>query len=175
MPTPVTRITASRSPLRGIMSAMAFRLLAYLLALWFAAACGDGGSGPAAGNARAPLPQLGAGTYKGFVGGLYPAGSNLEPAAHAAAGLSRAGAVIPRDTAGNPDPAGKVVLLSIGMSNTSQEFCSAGSTTTGCTAGSFMGQAAADPAVNHDTMVSERRSRRADGPNVGCRHRRQLR
>lgn len=126
----------------------------FLFILASAVACHDGGTGPGGPPpGRVPLPDLGSGAYKGFGGGLYPAGSNVEPAAHAAAGLSRARAVIPRDTAGNPDPAGKVVLLSIGMSNTSQEFCSGGSTTTGCTAGSFMGQAAADPTVNSDTVV----------------------
>ena len=100
-----------------------------------------------------PLPELTSGTYKGFAGGLYPGGSNLEPPAHRAAGLARAQAIVPRDTAGNPTPSGKVVLLSIGMSNTTQEFCAGGSTTTSCSAWSFMGQAAADTALNDDTLV----------------------
>lgn len=122
------------------------------LVLAAAAACGDSTS-PPPGPSRPPLTELGAGTYKTFGGGLYPGGSNTAPAAHASAGVARALAVTPRDSAGNPDPAGKVVLLSIGMSNTSQEFCSGGSTTTGCTAGSLMGQAGVDPAVNSDTLV----------------------
>jgi hypothetical protein len=33
-----------------------------------------------------PLPDLGAGKYKGEEGGLYPGGRNTPPAAHAAAG-----------------------------------------------------------------------------------------
>jgi hypothetical protein len=117
-------------------------------------ACGRTGSpaGPTT-PPRVPLTDLGAGTYKGFPGGLYPGGSNAEPAAHRAAGLTRAQGVAPRDTAGNADAAGKIVLLSIGMSNTTQEFCAGGSTTTACTTWSFMGQAAADPVVNAATLV----------------------
>ena len=65
------------------------------------AGCGDKGPGTAPATAgRVPLPQLGIGTYKGFVGGLYPAGANVEPAAHAAAGQSRAQTIVPLDTSG---------------------------------------------------------------------------
>jgi len=118
------------------------------------AGCGNNGSGTGPATAgRVPLPQLGIGTYKGFVGGLYPAGANVEPAAHAAAGQSRAQAIVPLDTSGALSASGKVVLLSLGMSNTTQEFCSASSTTTSCSSWSFMGQAAADPSVNHTTLA----------------------
>ncbi len=118
------------------------------------AGCGNKGpgTGPAT-AARAPLSELGTGTYKGFVGGLYPAGGNVEPTAHAAAGQSRAQAVTSLDTSGTPNAGGKVVLLSLGMSNTTQEFCSGSSTTTNCSSWSFMGQAAADPTVNHTTLA----------------------
>jgi len=116
-------------------------------------ACSEGGSAGPAAPARVPLTELGTQTYKGFAGGLYAAGSNTEPAAHAAAGLTRAQSIAPLDTAGSPDAAGKVVLLSIGMSNTTQEFCAGGSTTTTCTTWSFMGQAAADAAVNDTTLA----------------------
>src|SRR5438876_1307378 len=118
------------------------------------AGCGDKGPGTAPAMAgRVPLPQLGIGTYKGFVGGLYPAGANVEPAAHAAAGQSRAQAIVPLDTSGAPSTGGKIVLLSLGMSNTTQEFCSGSSTTTNCSSWSFMGQAAADASVNHTTLA----------------------
>lgn len=73
---------------------------------------------------RVPINDLGTGTYLGRQGGLYPGGVNTRPAAHDQAGVDLAtNAVVPRNANGQPDPvAGKVVLLSIGMSNTTQEF-----------------------------------------------------
>src|SRR5437762_5479084 len=118
-----------------------------------AIACGDSGTGISPLAGRIPLPDLAGNSYKGFVGGLYPGGSNTEPAAHAAAGQARAQAVTPLDASGAPSAGGKVVLLSLGMSNTTQEFCAAGSTTTSCSSWSFMGQAAADVGVNHATLA----------------------
>src|SRR6266511_744877 len=128
------------------------RSLLVTLTVAAAGACRDAGSpaGPAA-PARVPLSELGAGMYKGFTGGLYPSGSNSTPAAHAAAGITRAQGIVPLDTAGASSPSGKIVLLSIGMSNTTQEFCAGSSTTTSCTAWSFMGQAAGDAAVSTTT------------------------
>jgi uncharacterized protein (TIGR03437 family) len=62
-------------------------------------------------------------SYQGFRGGLYPDGKNHRPTGHEAAGLQRAAEVQPRDATGAVDQAGgKIVLLSIGMSNTTQEF-----------------------------------------------------
>jgi hypothetical protein len=70
-----------------------------------------------------PLTDLGAGLYQGLAGGLYPGGVNSRPAAHEAAGLAIANAIVPLDTLGQPDPVnGRVVLISIGMSNATQEF-----------------------------------------------------
>jgi len=70
-----------------------------------------------------PLSDLGAGFYRGFEGGLYPGGSNVRPQGHTDAGVAIANAITPLDTLGGPDPTnGKVVLLSIGMSNTNLEF-----------------------------------------------------
>src|SRR4029078_10223114 len=71
-----------------------------------------------------PLTDLADGQYLGFAGGLYPGGSNTIPPAHLAAGIAMAKKVQPLDGNGNPDAQnGKTVLLSIGMSNTTQEFC----------------------------------------------------
>lgn len=69
-----------------------------------------------------PLPALGTATYKGEQGGLYRGGTNDPPAAYAAAGRQAAEAIVPRDATGAPSDSGKAVLLSIGMSNTTQEF-----------------------------------------------------
>jgi hypothetical protein len=69
-----------------------------------------------------PLDQLGASTYQGFQGGLYPGGANTIPEAHRIGGLAEACAVVPRNASGAPAANGKIVLLSIGMSNCSQEF-----------------------------------------------------
>jgi hypothetical protein len=122
--------------------------LAAVLALTVSAAAGLAAP-PGSRNLRVPLTDMDASTtYKGFAGGLYPDGNEM-PADHAAAGIDKAGNVVPRDTAGNPDPSGKYVLVSIGMSNTTQEFCGG----TPCGPGTFMTRAAADPEVNHDTLA----------------------
>src|SRR2546423_8487080 len=124
-----------------------------LVLLGTAIAGGDSGTGISPLAGRIPLPEVAGTSYKGFVGGLYPSGSNTEPASHAAAGQARAQAVTPLDASGAPSAGGKVVLLSLGMSNTTQEFCSGSSTTTNCSTWSFMGQAAADVGVNHATLA----------------------
>ena len=76
-----------------------------------------------------PLNDLGNGEYvrlntgrTGYTGGLYPGGSNVRPPAHEAAGLALAQQIAPRDTAGRLSSVGRIVLLSIGMSNTFSEF-----------------------------------------------------
>lgn len=69
-----------------------------------------------------PLDDLARGSYQGQSGGLYLGGSNAMPAAHLAAGLTRARAVGPLDSAGRSSASGRYVFLSIGMSNTTQEF-----------------------------------------------------
>lgn len=60
--------------------------------------------------------------YKGEDGGLYGAGANDPPAAHAEAAKAESEKIQPLDAQGKPSKTGKVVMLSIGMSNTTQEF-----------------------------------------------------
>ncbi len=69
-----------------------------------------------------PLIDMGANTYQGFSGGLYPNQSNAIPTAHLNAGITIAQSLQALDSNGQPDANGKLVLLSIGMSNTTQEF-----------------------------------------------------
>jgi hypothetical protein len=64
--------------------------------------------------AMKPLTDLDKGTYHGYRGGLYANGKNTPPKRYLDQGLARARSIKPID--------GKIVLLSIGMSNTTQEF-----------------------------------------------------
>ncbi|MCA1735753.1 MAG: hypothetical protein LC739_06495 [Actinobacteria bacterium] len=107
---------------------------------------------PASDDDRIPLTELGSGVYLGFKGGLYPSGSNEIPDDHAAAGRAALSRIEPLDPGGRADPRGRVVLVSVGMSNTTQEFCSQKATPP-CDPWTFMGQAAVDPKVNRTTLV----------------------
>jgi hypothetical protein len=71
-------------------------------------------------SALKPLSELTTEKYQGFEGGLYPHAKNTRPDDHEAAGLAIAKKVVPLNKEGKPDPNGQIVLLSIGMSNTSQ-------------------------------------------------------
>jgi len=69
-----------------------------------------------------PLPDLGKRTYKGEEGGLYPGGENSPPPEHLRTGQAQAPKIVPLDAAGRPSPDGKVVMISVGMSNTTMKF-----------------------------------------------------
>src|SRR5262245_3354051 len=74
----------------------------------------------------APLNEMGFNAWSNFTGGLYPNGANTRPPAHAAAGLQIAtNEIVPLSPSGNTDTNnGKIVLLSLGVSNTTQEWAS---------------------------------------------------
>ena len=95
-----------------------------------------------------PLTDMGASTYFGFPGGLYP-GGNVMPQAHTNAGRAFAAAVQPLDANGNPSTGGKYVLLSIGHSVVQQVFCFEDS----CPSFSFIGKALADAEVESTNLV----------------------
>lgn len=75
----------------------------------------------AAAQGLVPLTEL-TGRHLGHDGGLYGGGNNEPPPDHQALAAKAAAQVQPLDRNGNPSPKGKIVLMSIGMSNTSQEF-----------------------------------------------------
>jgi hypothetical protein len=128
----------------------------HLVALVCALACGGDAAGPVTPDPvldtlKVPLIDMGSGTYKGFTGGLYPNGANTPPAAHIARAVAATRLIQPLNTAGQPSATGKYVLLSIGMSVITQAWCAENGTV--CDPWTFSGKAAADPAVNHTTLV----------------------
>lgn len=117
--------------MRSVVSVLCVSVLSLAVTAGLAADCSLTSTG------ITPLPDL-AGTYRGFRGGLYPDGTSIRPAAHEATGidLARHG-IRPLSRQGSPDRAGgRIVLVSIGMSNTSEEF------------GRFMQLLRRDPALN---------------------------
>jgi len=87
-----------------------------------------------------PLTDL-TGDYKGEDGGLYGKGRNEPPPDFAAAVKAQTAKIQPLDAQGNPSPDGKIVLLSIGMSNTTGEFST------------FIPMANADPAKSPKVVL----------------------
>ena len=70
-----------------------------------------------------PLTEFPRGhSYHGESGGLYGSGSNQPPPALLQAALDRAALVRPLDAGGRAATNGRIGLVAIGMSNTSQEF-----------------------------------------------------
>jgi hypothetical protein len=60
--------------------------------------------------------------YKGEDGGLYGGGKNEPPEAHQKAAAKETARIIPLDADGNPANEGTIALISISMSNATQEF-----------------------------------------------------
>lgn len=60
--------------------------------------------------------------YKGEDGGLYGGGRNEPPEAHHAAAKKETAKIAPLDAAGKPAKDGKIVLVSISMSNATQSL-----------------------------------------------------
>jgi hypothetical protein len=69
-----------------------------------------------------PLTELQVKKYKNFEGGLYSSGKNTRPAEHELAGLRLSKTIAPLDKNGIPSKDGRIVFMSIGMSNCTQEF-----------------------------------------------------
>ncbi|MEK7995340.1 MAG: hypothetical protein AAB403_16175, partial [Planctomycetota bacterium] len=69
-----------------------------------------------------PVTQMTTERYKGQTGGLYGEGRNTPPEAHQAAARKELAKIQPFDAEGRPSKTGKIVLISLGMSNTTQEF-----------------------------------------------------
>ena len=87
-----------------------------------------------------PPTEMGEGTYKGEDGGLYGGGRNQPPPEHKRAAAQQAAKIIPLDLLGSPAPEGKMCFLSIGMSNTRDEFSH------------FIKVAEADPEISPDAV-----------------------
>jgi hypothetical protein len=68
-----------------------------------------------------PLSDL-HGFYKRQSGGLYSDGTNAAPASHLSKGVAVAHSIGPLDATGHAAAAGRLAFISIGMSNTTQEF-----------------------------------------------------
>lgn len=100
-----------------------------------------GGNCGGTSTGRIPLTDLGAGLYEGYEGGLYPGGVNVRPAVHDT-DADRAARLELLDAAGQADPAtGRIVFLTIGMSNTTQE------------SQAFIPLATADPLFNRSVVL----------------------
>jgi hypothetical protein len=79
--------------------------------------------------------------YKGEDGGLYGSGRNDPPAAHQAAAQAAVKKITPLDEQGKPAKDGKIVFISLGMSNTAGEFAG------------FKEQADRDPQKSPDVVI----------------------
>jgi hypothetical protein len=100
-----------------------------------------GGNCAGSSSGRIPITDLGEGVYQGFEGGLYPGGVNVRPSAHDN-DADRAARLELLDAAGQADAlTGRIVFLTIGMSNTTQETQA------------FIPLATADPRFNRSVVL----------------------
>src|SRR5258706_126918 len=101
-----------------------------------------------------PLNEMGFTTYSNSVGGLYPNGANTRPPAHEAAGLRIAtNDIVPLNASGSADTNNrKIVLLSLGVSNTTQEWASGDNVTHNIT-NAFKYRADLDPSKNPQLVI----------------------
>jgi hypothetical protein len=84
---------------------------------------GQAAGQPAKPTGLIPLDQLPAAEkHKGEDGGLYGGGKNEPPPEIRKAAARELARIVPLDAQGSPSPDGKIVLISMGMSNTTQEF-----------------------------------------------------
>jgi PKD domain len=91
--------------------------------------------------------------YKGNQGGLYPNGANNRPAGHLNAGLQIANQIMPLNASGQVDNTnGKIVMVSVGMSNTTMEWAS-GDPITHDSTQAFRFRATSDPALNRQLVI----------------------
>ena len=102
----------------------------------------------------APLDEMGFNSYSNYSAGLYPNGANTRPPAHEAAGIQIAvNQILPLSASGNVDTnSGKIVLLSLGMSNTTHEWASGDNLTHDVTK-TFQYRADRDPSKNPQLVI----------------------
>lgn len=127
-----------RTLLSGFILSLLCAFALVFAVVWRAAAsdCGNTSTG------LVPLTELGAGFYQGKQGGLYPDGGNTCPAAHLESGVQIANSIGPLKLNGkSKKKKGSIVLLSIGMSNTTMEFSA------------FKAIADADPSKNPKLVI----------------------
>ena len=67
-------------------------------------------------TAKIPLNDLGAGTFMGYTGGLYPGGANTPSGQYATDLLEVSNSIVPIDKLGNASSTGKIVFISLGAS-----------------------------------------------------------
>ena len=101
-----------------------------------------------------PLDEMGFNTYSNSAGGLYPNGANTRPPAHESAGMRIAtNEIVPLNASGSTDTNnGKIVLLSLGVSNTTQEWASGDNVTHNIT-NAFKYRADQDPSKNPQLVI----------------------